>query len=134
MTLTIPLHTISESNARQHWAKRAKRVKAQRATTCMALRAHPAIEKQRWAMRCTDGLMVTLTRIAPRTLDTDNAAGAMKAVRDGVADALGIKDNDARCRWSYKQRKGKPKEYAVEICIGAFGEIELAEEWDQVLP
>lgn len=58
---------------------------------------------------------VTLTRIAPRELDDDNLAYAFKAVRDGVADALGLKnDRDPRVSWSYSQERGKA---AVRITL-----------------
>lgn len=59
-------------------------------------------------------LIVTLTRVGPRTLDTDNLAGALKGVRDGVADALGIDDGDPRITWCYDQRKGT---YGVQIDV-----------------
>lgn len=40
-------------------------------------------------------------------LDSDNLPGAFKHVRDGMADALGIDDGDARLAWSYAQVKAK---------------------------
>lgn len=55
---------------------------------------------------------VTLVRVGPRALDDDNLAFAFKAIRDGVADALGVKDHDARVTWAYAQEKGP---YAVRI-------------------
>lgn len=48
---------------------------------------------------------VTIVRIAPRALDDDNLAYAAKAIRDGVADALGVRDNDPRVSWRYAQEK-----------------------------
>lgn len=57
-------------------------------------------------------VVVTLVRVGPRALDDDNLAFAFKAVRDGVADALGVKDHDPRVSWAYAQEKG---EYAVRI-------------------
>ena len=58
-----------------------------------------------------------LTRIGPRRLDSDNLAAALKHVRDGVADALGMDDGDPRLVWLYGQRRGKPGEYAVLVEI-----------------
>lgn len=53
-------------------------------------------------------LVVLLTRVAPRELDSDNLQGALKHVRDGVADALGVDDRDERVTWApCDQRKGK---------------------------
>lgn len=44
-------------------------------------------------------LVVRLTRIAPRSLDDDNAATALKSVRDGFARAIGVDDRDPRVRY-----------------------------------
>lgn len=97
VTVRIPLHTVSEPNTRGHWALRASRAKTQRSVTTMAVRpALPAV-----ALPC----VVTIARLAPRRLDDDNLRGALKAVRDGVADALGVDDRDPRVEWRYDQRK-----------------------------
>lgn len=108
--LYLELKTISEPNARGHWAKRAARAKAQR-RMAHALCAAPA---------AAVGLpvAVTLTRIAPSNgLDDDNLRGALKAVRDGVADAFGLDDRDGRIRWQYGQAHGK--DYGVRIDMEA---------------
>jgi hypothetical protein len=60
---------------------------------------------------------VTIVRVAPRRLDDDNLAASAKSLRDGIADALGCKDNDPRVSWAYAQAKGAPKEYAVRITV-----------------
>jgi hypothetical protein len=39
-------------------------------------------------------------------MDGDNSIGSLKAVRDGVADALGIDDGDPRLTWEYRQETG----------------------------
>jgi hypothetical protein len=78
------LVTISESNRRGHWRKHSDRTKNQRMV----------------ARSCTERIKVNfmpvalpahfeLTRIAPRALDDDNLRGALKAIRDGIADAMG---------------------------------------------
>jgi hypothetical protein len=56
-------------------------------------------------------------RLTGRALDGDNLQRALKAVRDGVADALGIDDGDSRIEWQYGQRRGGKGEYAVEVTI-----------------
>jgi hypothetical protein len=61
-------------------------------------------------------VVVTLVRVGPRALDSDNLQFAFKAVRDGVADALGVKDHDPRVTWEYAQEKGA---YAVRIELAA---------------
>jgi hypothetical protein len=104
----IPIRTVSEMNARGHWAARAARVKRHRQTTHWVLRGtiKPDIP-------CT----ITLTRIAPRELDGDNLQASFKATRDGVADWLNVDDRDSRVVWRYAQRRGERKRYAVEVCI-----------------
>lgn len=108
--VTLPLRTVSESNGREHWAKKAKRVKSHRTAAAFAARALlvrplPAI--------------VLLVRVAPRALDDDNLRGALKAVRDGIADAFEIDDRDPRVTWEYAQRMGLPGLYQVEMGVRA---------------
>lgn len=111
IAITLPIRLVSEPNVRQHWAKKAKRVASQRGLTRVALFMEPK------RARFTFPVLTTLTRIAPKPLDDDNLRGACKAVRDGIADALGIKDNDPRVTWAYAQMRGKVREYAVHIKI-----------------
>ncbi len=63
--------------------------------------------------------LVTLTRLSVGTMDDDGVVGALKAVRDGVADALGIDDADPRVTWRYDQKKVKRGEWGVLISIEA---------------
>lgn len=112
--LTVPVKTVSESNTRGHWAVRARRVKGQRgaakALTQAALPGGPLPAR----------LKIVLTRIAPGELDKgDNLNSSLKAVRDGVADALGIDDGDVRLSWTYRQRRpfyDEPR-YLVHVVI-----------------
>jgi hypothetical protein len=60
---------------------------------------------------------VAICRVSAGTLDTDGLAASMKSIRDGLADCLGVADNDPRVTWSYAQRKGKRLEYSVEVEI-----------------
>jgi hypothetical protein len=106
--VTYPLRTVSESNSREHWAPKAKRVKAHR----LAAFAHVTR-----SLLCPLPIVVTLVRIAPRALDDDNLRGALKATRDGVADAFGVNDRDPMVQWVYAQRRGEPKAFAVEIGV-----------------
>lgn len=107
--VTLPLRTVSEANARGHWSRRAKRAKGQRHVAGLALRSQLA--------GAPLPVVVTLTRIAPRMLDDDNLRGALKAVRDGVADALGLDDRDVRATWVYVQERRGVGQYAVEIQV-----------------
>jgi hypothetical protein len=67
---------------------------------------------------------VTLTRIAPRSLDAhDNLPMSMKWIVDAIADCIipGLKpgraDDNKEISWEYKQEKGKPHEYGLKIEI-----------------
>jgi crossover junction endodeoxyribonuclease RusA len=111
MRVVIPIKTVSEANVRGHWAKGARRAKRQRrvAADCVHL------ARLTGAVVPPLPLTVTLTRVAPRRLDSDNLQRALKAIRDGIADALGVDDGDARIDWKYDQRPGKPQRVEVTI-------------------
>lgn len=68
-----------------------------------------------WLKRLDRGVLVTLTRHAERPLDDDNLRDAFKSIRDGVADAFGIRDDDKRIRFAYAQAKGSPSKINVRI-------------------
>ena len=123
MLVTFPYIMRSEANTRSHWAARHRRASEGRELATLYLRmvmaTEPAPEMP---------VVVTLTRISPRQLDEDNLSRAFKAIRDGVADALlptnvgnqhrrWADDSDGQILWLYAQRKGEPKEHAVEIKI-----------------
>lgn len=120
MKVTIPIRTVSEANraSSEHWRVRHRRAKSQRAAACLATRA-PALAMYRLRLVSKRAIVVTITRIAPGTLDSDNLPTSQKHIRDGVADALGINDRSPLIAWLYLQRKGKPNQYAVEIEIAA---------------
>lgn len=105
--VTIPLKTVSEANAREHWRIKHKRSKSQRVTAKMI------IGEQLWKGRYALPLAISFARIGKKKLDSDNLQGAFKAVRDGVADALSINDGDDRIVWNYTQEVGPS--YAVRI-------------------
>jgi hypothetical protein len=108
----LPLRTVSESNARGHWSARHKRARVQRSVVCMRL---SGIGREMGLP-----VVVTLTRVAPSSgLDDDNLRGALKACRDGVADAFGRNDRDPAIRWEYAQERGGRRQYGVRIRIEA---------------
>jgi len=97
--LTIPLRTSRGQNAREHHHARAKRVKAERSAVAWSL-----LGKPKPALPC----VVHMTRIAPSNgLDDDNLTGALKAVRDQIAEWLGVDDKDtARVAYRCHQERG----------------------------
>ena len=120
--VTYAIRLTGSQNAREHWRARARRVKAER-TTAMVACCASLTRPKRWPV------VVRLTRIGPRKLDSDNVAGACKATRDGVADWLGVDDGDeSRVRWVYAQERGA---YGVRVEVLADGDVAT---WDEVLP
>ena len=105
--IRMQVKIVSVANLRLHWAVKAKLAKSHRSKAFSALASVAAPP----APPCT----LVLTRVAPRALDGDNLQSAFKAVRDGVADWLGVDDGHQQLDWQYKQRKDGPKVYAVEI-------------------
>lgn len=115
-----PMSLPSCANLAEHWRTKAKRAKAHR----LAGRIVTLDRAGSVRLPLTKGQMatITLTRIAARKLDSDNVASAFKAVRDGVADALGVDDGSPRLEWRYAQEKGAPRvRIEVEITQGSEG-------------
>lgn len=106
----LPLRIVSEANGREHWRAVAKRKAFQRQTARLLMQRYLRPIPERPAT-------ITLTRIAPRTLDDDNLASGFKATRDGVADWLGIDDGSPMLTWRYAQRKGPAKHYSAEVVV-----------------
>lgn len=129
--VTIILNQIraeNTKNKREHWSGRHRRTKDQRYTTYMTLRQVLGLGTY------TLPLLVTLTRIAPRILDSsDNLAVSLSPVTDGVSDYLcgtylGGQDRQAGLVFEYAQRRGnKAREYAVEITLCPLGTNTMGE-------
>jgi crossover junction endodeoxyribonuclease RusA len=106
LTIQFPYRLRSCANLREHWAAKARRAKAERYMMALRLRGLPIPSFP---------VIVTLSWIHPRRADSDNVASAFKAVRDGVADWLGVDDGDeSKVVWVYRQEVGQ---YAVRIEI-----------------
>lgn len=117
LSIHLSVRTVSLSNMREHWAKRHRRESAHRLMARAAVRAaHPPEIAPR------AHLTIRLTRLGRRKLDDDNLRGALKSIRDGVADALGMDDGHTALRWSYSQERSS--EYGVRIEIAATPEPE----------
>lgn len=106
MRVAIPLRLISEANARGSWHGGAARAANQRSIVGLVL----ATQK-----RPSLPVLVRLVRCAPKDLDDDNLARSAKAVRDSVAEWLGVDDRDAQVSWVYAQRRTRT--YGVEIAV-----------------
>jgi hypothetical protein len=106
----VPVKTISTPNVREHWAVRAKRAKSQRSV---------ARTKTAEAMRGVKlaSAIVLLNRFGARKLDSDNLPAALKSVRDGVADAIGIDDGDDAVVYEYGQFADRNMPRGVQVII-----------------
>jgi len=94
-------------NSRVHWAAKERAVRHQRESVRFALAG---------VARLDGATRVRITREAPALLDTDNLAGACKAVRDEVAAWLGVDDGPTGpVTWEVLQRKAPG--YGVEIQV-----------------
>lgn len=104
----FPCKTVSPLNKRHHFAKRAARVRDERAAILVYLARHraPALP-----------LVVKFTRVAPRRLDSDNLTGAFKAMRDELCSWLGTDDRTDLVSWEFVQERGVPRENTVEVEI-----------------
>lgn len=106
----VPTKLVSEANMREHWAIKNKRKKSQQRAVELVWLAQ--------RIRVAPPVVVHLTRVGVRKLDSDNLAGSCKGVRDQIAKLIGVDDGDERkVRWEYSQRKGLPKEYGLEVRI-----------------
>lgn len=99
---------LAGPNSRGHHMVKARRTKRERQT------AHWLLLNSK---RPPLPISVRMVRIAPRRIDEDdNLPGMFKAMRDGIADAYGIADNDKTLiRFEYDQERGKPHQYGVRI-------------------
>ena len=106
MRFVVPIKLPSLPNMRLHWRALAKLKKEQRAATAAAMNGLelPPLP-----------LVVTITRVGSRKLDSDNLAASAKYVRDQIADRVGEDDGSDMYTWNYAQERGK--EYCVLVEI-----------------
>ncbi len=126
VTICLPgLKTVNELNRRDHWTKTRG---ANGLGTGQRLAAKGAVDG--WMsdpshrQEPAPPYVVTLTRWAPGVLDDDGLRAALKRVRDGVAEGLGLDDGPtAPIEWRYAHRREafskSPRlvRYAVDITI-----------------
>lgn len=102
----LPLKTVNPLNGQHgHWRKTAARRKSERSTAFVMV---PVFKLP---------ATVTLTRLSAGTLDDDAVPGAMKSIRDGICDKVGIPDNDPRIRFVYAQERCNRGAFGVRVEI-----------------
>lgn len=107
LAFDVPVRTVSLTNQRGHWGKRARRAKDERLATWGAWHATPHHYRGALlgALAAGAQLQVLMRRVDPSRLDDDNIRGALKHVRDELARCLGLADDaDPRVAWAYDQR------------------------------
>lgn len=104
LMLALPMKLPSTANLREHWATKARRMKAQRNAVALAMLAEKrALLDLHARLARGEDLRCVLMRCSPRKLDDDNLASAFKAIRDEVAKQLGVDDGGDRVEWVYRQ-------------------------------
>jgi hypothetical protein len=107
IAITVPIRTARGLNSREHHFTRYARNRKEKEAVGWYLKgkARPRFP----------GAVVSLTRIAPSEgLDSDNLQGALKAVRDAVAEYLDVDDKFHHIvDYQYHQERGP--EWGVRI-------------------
>jgi hypothetical protein len=106
-----PVRTVSEANTGGRFRDKLKRKREQRMVFAFCLKSIGSLVQY----PCT--IKLTRHSTGHQLLDDDNLRSALKACRDGVAEALG-KDDGARSgiTWEYGQ-KNRAGEYGVGVEI-----------------
>ena len=100
----MPIKTVSVLNGSQgNWRAATERRRRQRSDAFVLC--------PKASLPCT----VTMTRLSAGTPDDDNLRSALKSVRDGIADRLGIDDRDPRVSWAYAQEKCSRGKFGVRV-------------------
>jgi hypothetical protein len=111
--------TVSESNIREHWRTRSARARAQK----IAVHNQLGLYDHR-SLRLP--AVVRIVRIASRDLDSDNLSRSQKAVRDAIAEWLGIDDGSTTVRYCYAQARSSRD--ACGVLIEIYERSEIREE------
>lgn len=116
ITFTIRIGTVNPLNRREHHMARARRVQAERSATSgsalVALRGDGLMALR----KMPKPIVVTLTRVGVRLMDSDGVPAALKGVRDEVGVLLGTGDApSAPVEWRYRQERGERPCVRVEV-------------------
>jgi hypothetical protein len=119
VAFSLPFHLKALTNARGHWAVRAKPIAEHRKAVALywatlSLESRAAVA----AWMANGGIRVVLTRVAPRELDDDNLRSSFKGIRDEVAKRIGVDDRSKLLKWEYDWVKpAEPRTYAAIVTL-----------------
>lgn len=105
---------VTEANTHEPWQAKHRRKKNQQAAVRRLWLASP-LSVCAGANGWPFPLRVQFLHVGPR-MDDDNLQTAFKAIRDEIAELIGVDDGDPRVAWEYAQAAGKS---AVGIRIRA---------------
>ena len=122
VSVTIPVRTPNPLNSgagrSQHWRPLAKEAARQRDFTTIAFWG---VSNSTWRA-LSAGCVVTMTRLSVGTLADDALPGALKHVRDVIAQHLfggtpGERDDDPRATWECQQLRCGRGEFGVIVSV-----------------
>ncbi len=91
----VGVRVQSEANLRQHYMERYKRSRKQKECTTISLIRYMGARGKKWNGKYRIR-PIRLKGHGQRDFDSDNLWGSFKAVRDAVAEYLGIDDGSSR--------------------------------------
>lgn len=100
--IRLPLKTVNPLNKREHWAERMRRAKKEREIAYLA--TPPGLKTP---------ITVKLTRFGPRLMDDDGLSASFKAIRDGIADKVGVDDGSSQIAFKYAQQRHR--QFSIEV-------------------
>lgn len=113
LSFDVAVKLASEANIRDGVKPKIRRKKEVKLAVRSALELVPKV--------ITLPCVVTMIRLGPRKLDSDNLATACKPVRDVLAEWIGIDDADERIQWKTKQKQSK--DYLVRVRLWCRGKL-----------
>lgn len=119
MIIKFPIKTVSEANRREHWAAKNKRLVKQKADFRLLWRSH--------RIRALLPVEIVFTRFSCRVLDDDNLRSAFKAIRDVVAQEIGIDDGSELLNFVYRQEKIDKREHYFTVEINSLRAATIGE-------
>lgn len=102
-TWTVPVYVVAGDNQRGSKSRIGRSGHERRAVHRCLARQYAALTPFVEAMDAGRTVCVTLTRLGPRKMDSDNLHGSLKYIRDAIAERFGIDDGDSRFDWMYAQ-------------------------------